>query len=92
MAEPKRRCVVCRKSAPKRELLRFVAGIEGLERDELAVRPGRGAYVHPSLECCSKMNEPGRFEYALKLKPGAIKRESLAVLAKEMCLRAGRAE
>ncbi|MFM7718373.1 MAG: YlxR family protein [Actinomycetota bacterium] len=47
--EPERTCVGCRRRAPKRTLLRVVAGADGPRID--AAGPGRGAYLHPSKAC-----------------------------------------
>jgi len=49
-----RRCVVCRDSAPKSELLRFVRRPDG----EIVVSDqdhGRGAYVHADSSCMSEV-------------------------------------
>ena len=48
---PSRRCVVCGKSANKKELLRFVMGEEGIVFDSQQVMPGRGAYLTKEARC-----------------------------------------
>ncbi|MBN8548466.1 MAG: YlxR family protein [Deltaproteobacteria bacterium] len=67
-----RRCVVCRKSAEKSGLLRFVAQDGRLVCDERAALPGRGAYVHRTLGCWSKMSEPALWEHVLRLTKGSL--------------------
>ena len=50
---PLRRCVICRDSAPKADLLRFVRRPDG----EIVISDqdhGRGAYVHADLPCMSE--------------------------------------
>ncbi len=49
--EPVRTCVGCRTRAPRTALLRVVAQNDTLIPDDRAVLPGRGAWVHPTLEC-----------------------------------------
>jgi uncharacterized protein len=52
VVEPHRRCVGCRRSLPKGELLRLVRGGDGDVRADFAARAeGRGAYVCTRLEC-----------------------------------------
>jgi len=65
--------VGCGRSRPKAELLRFVAGPEGLERDFDGRRPGRGAYLcreadadRPAAECARLAVERKGFERALR--------------------------
>jgi uncharacterized protein len=55
VSEPSRTCLGCKKSVPKKELLRIVADAEksGIVVDELGVLPGRGAYVHRGSKCLS---------------------------------------
>ena len=61
-----RRCIMCRRSSPKEDLLRFVAASEGLEYDTAHRLPGRGAYVHKGLSCWGKMLERARWEHAFR--------------------------
>ena len=37
--------------------------------------PGRGAYLHPSWECCGKMVEPKMWERALRIAGRAVSEE-----------------
>ena len=49
---PERTCIGCRQRAPRAQLLRLVLTPSGeLDVDARAVRPGRGAWIHPDPEC-----------------------------------------
>jgi uncharacterized protein len=48
---PVRTCIGCRERAAKSSLLRLVATGDEVIPDPQARLPGRGAYLHPSLEC-----------------------------------------
>ena len=49
---PERTCIGCRQRAPRAQLLRLVLTSGGeLDVDARAVRPGRGAWIHPDPEC-----------------------------------------
>jgi len=49
---PLRRCVGCREMKPKKELIRIVRTPEGqITVDPTGKKPGRGAYVCPSVNC-----------------------------------------
>ena len=48
---PLRSCVGCKVRAAKSSLLRIGVGGDGIVPDPQARQPGRGAYLHPSLEC-----------------------------------------
>ena len=49
---PERTCIGCRQRAPRTQLLRLVLTPSGeLDVDARAVRPGRGAWIHPDPEC-----------------------------------------
>ncbi|SDN34015.1 hypothetical protein SAMN04488516_101454 [Desulfonauticus submarinus] len=56
---PIRMCIICRKKAPKKELIRFVCIIENnkkkLIEDIKQTKPGRGFYVC-SPKCKEKLN------------------------------------
>jgi predicted RNA-binding protein YlxR (DUF448 family) len=85
MSKPKptlRRCIVCRKSSEKEDLLRFVEINGGIGWDREKRQPGRGAYVHTSLACWSKMTEQGMWEHALRLPKGSLDRQKIADAAK----------
>src|SRR6201994_4883796 len=49
--KPVRSCVGCKGRAVKSSLLRLVAAGNGIVPDPQARQPGRGAYLHPSLDC-----------------------------------------
>ena len=63
--EPVRTCVGCRARAPRSSLLRVVAEGSVLVRDERAVLPGRGAWVHETDACVGKALARRAFERAL---------------------------
>ena len=49
---PERTCIGCRQRAPRTQLLRLVLTPSGeLDVDVRAVRPGRGAWIHPDPAC-----------------------------------------
>ena len=71
-SNPVRTCVGCRKRATKSDLLRVVAQVDDAVRlavpDDLARRPGRGAHVHPVLECLDLAERRRAFPRALRLE------------------------
>lgn len=72
-----RRCLSCRKSAPKEGLFRFALKDGRLTLDMSGKLPGRGAYVHSSLACVSRMGDAGIWEHALRLTKGSLAKESV---------------
>ncbi len=72
MAAQERTCVVCRSKAPKGTLVRLVLRGKALVLDERQSLPGRGGYVHPSVECVSKMAQPAKWDRALRAGPGGL--------------------
>ena len=56
----------CRGTGDKSELLRFVRS-DGLLWDQSGVLPGRGAYLHPSLDCLNRAERSKAFTRALRL-------------------------
>ena len=46
-----RTCIGCRLRAPRSSLLRVVARESELVVDETATLPGRGAWLHPIVQC-----------------------------------------
>ena len=62
-----RTCVVCRKRAPRTELLRVVVRDGQLMPDDSAVLPGRGAWVHPTARCLDQAVSRGVFSRALRV-------------------------
>lgn len=49
--EPVRTCVGCRTRADRSSLLRIVARDSELVVDPTATLPGRGAWLHPQIQC-----------------------------------------
>ena len=65
--EPVRTCVGCRTRAPRSALLRVVSIDSVLVIDERAVMPGRGAWVHETLECVDTAIRRRAFVRALRV-------------------------
>ena len=78
---PLRRCIVCRETAPKPELLRIVRRPDG--DVVLSTREaGRGAYVHPHPQCLATASaQPKRLARALRRPPPAAVLDRLHQLA-----------
>ncbi len=49
--EPVRTCIGCRSRAPRASLLRVVLQDSKVVADASTALPGRGAWLHPTLEC-----------------------------------------
>lgn len=75
---PVRTCVGCRGRAPKRELLRVVAGTDATDRDAswyvvpdpAGTAPGRGAHLHPTDACLALAERKRAFARALRHDAG----------------------
>lgn len=52
--------------------MRVVLRGNALVLDEQQALPGRGGYVHRSVDCASKMAQPGRWERALRAASGSV--------------------
>ena len=64
---PKRSCVACRSTRPKRELIRLVCGKDGrVEIDLSGKKMGRGAYLCSSSDCWGKSLKKSRMEHTLR--------------------------
>jgi uncharacterized protein len=67
-----RTCVGCRQRATKRELLRVVAGDRGSGQEVLpdprGRAPGRGAHLHPTVECLRLATRRRAFPRALRVE------------------------
>ena len=64
---PMRQCTGCREMKPKRELIRVVKSPEGeISIDTRGKKPGRGAYICPSLECFERARKTRALERALE--------------------------
>ena len=90
-AGPVRTCIGCRRRAAKRELLRVVAGPDTHDQerswavvpDPRGTAPGRGAHLHPTLECFELAERKRAFARALRHdagRPGGTGPLSLAGL------------
>ena len=67
---PVRTCVGCRERAAKQELLRVVAGDGTLVPDPAGRAPGRGAHLHPTIECLELALRRRAFIRALRATDG----------------------
>jgi len=65
---PERTCVVCRRKAGKRELVRLVCSGGSIETDLRGKKPGRGVYLCLSSECWEKGLKSNRVEFGLRTK------------------------
>jgi predicted RNA-binding protein YlxR (DUF448 family) len=63
---PQRSCIACRKTAPKKELVRIVAGPEGVMVDETGKKKGRGAYICPELDCLQAALKKEKLDRSLR--------------------------
>ncbi|MBC7723642.1 MAG: YlxR family protein [Burkholderiaceae bacterium] len=75
-----RTCLGCRQRAHKSSLLRFVVSDGELVADHSAVKPGRGAWVHPTVECVDTALSRKAFGRALRnpklaVDGGALRQE-----------------
>jgi uncharacterized protein len=87
--EPQRSCVGCRRTRPKRELVR-VAAIpgDGPSVDRSGAAQGRGAYVCPDAECVRLATAKGALGRALRVALGPDDLATLRVeIEKEMAQR-----
>jgi uncharacterized protein len=75
--KPLRSCVGCKVREAKSSLLRLVVAGDGIVPDPHARQPGRGAYLHPSLECFELAQRRRAFSRALRA-PGSLSTASLA--------------
>ena len=56
-------CVACHEMKPKKELQRLVRSPEGeVSIDPVGKKPGRGAYICPSLDCLKKARKTRALE------------------------------
>jgi len=74
---PVRTCVGCRERAAKSELLRVVAGsdVDGrpaVVPDPVAMAPGRGAHLHPTIRCYDLAVKRRAFARALRSGAGLV--------------------
>ncbi|MBC9928123.1 MULTISPECIES: YlxR family protein [unclassified Leucobacter] len=64
--DPVRSCVGCHARANRAELLRVVQRDGQVLPDDRAVLPGRGAWVHPTVQCVEQAVKRGAFSRALR--------------------------
>ena len=81
--QPQRSCVACRTCKDKKDLLRVVAGTDGvIKYDPTGKAPGRGAYLCRSEECIkAELKKCTRLSKGLRR---ALTPEEIEELAKEM--------
>ena len=80
-----RRCVVCRQSFHKSELLRVVKTAAGdISLDETGKSAGRGAYVCKSPECLATLRKRRNFDKVFKAKVPADIYDKIEALTKEI--------
>ncbi|WP_131743263.1 YlxR family protein [Actinomadura roseirufa] len=70
-AVPRRTCVGCRVRTAKSDLLRLVVVEDALVPDPRGRLPGRGAHLHPDLECLELAERRRAFPRAFRL-PGPL--------------------
>ncbi|KAB1643600.1 YlxR family protein [Gulosibacter chungangensis] len=63
-----RTCISCRSQAPRSELTRIVVSEGRLLVDREACQSGRGAWLHPKLECVHNALERRAFRRALRIR------------------------
>ncbi|MDU0348531.1 YlxR family protein [Actinomyces sp. MRS3W] len=65
---PERTCIGCRSKAPRAQLLRLALTDSGeLTVDVRALMPGRGAWIHPDLDCVALAERRRAFGRALRM-------------------------
>ena len=64
----RRKCIVCKKSTEKVNLIRIVYSQDEILIDLNMKLGGRGAYIHKTFECTSKLNPKIPFGKILKPK------------------------
>ncbi|MCX7521214.1 YlxR family protein [Microbacterium sp. STN6] len=65
--DPVRTCIGCRSRAPRSSLLRVVARDSRVVVDDTASLPGRGAWLHPTIECYRQATKRRAFGRALRV-------------------------
>lgn len=85
---PTRTCVGCGQRGPKDDLLRLVCGPDGFVRVDVSRRePGRGAHVHPKVDCLVKAEGPRALGRAFRgrarrMTEGALLAEARSLLGR----------
>lgn len=76
---PQRMCIACRASDGKRDLIRLVRVADGVLLDQSGKMAGRGAYVHPQVNCWEKALAGSLIQRALRTKISAENLMTLSV-------------
>ena len=66
--EPVRTCVGCRSRANRSTLVRLVVRDSEIVVDDRAVLPGRGAWLHPDIECFRLAEKKRAFARAFRVR------------------------
>ncbi len=74
-------CIACRESDGKRDLIRLVRVADGVLLDQSGKMAGRGAYVHPQVNCWEKALAGSLIQKALRTK---ISAENLMALSESV--------
>lgn len=64
--EAVRTCIGCRQRSEKSALLRIVQVNGKVEVDDSGSLPGRGAWLHPTTQCCNEAVKRKAFSRALR--------------------------
>lgn len=79
-----RKCVVCRRSKLKSDLIRLVVIAGKLTLDSNGAFLGRGAYLDRDLNCIIQAGAVSKWEHAFRLKKGELSAESVRQLVAEL--------
>lgn len=85
---PRRRCVGCRTSDIKGDLIRVLFKDGAVLIDATQTKGGRGAYLHCRKECIERAKkEAKRWEYAFRVARGAVRKNDLEMVLGGLQLR-----
>ena len=83
-SKPERTCIACMKRDSKSAMIRIAVVNGKVEADFEARRPGRGGYLHPTLECADKFVASKVKEFrALRRKIDRSERDTIATAIKQ---------
>jgi predicted RNA-binding protein YlxR (DUF448 family) len=83
-AGPERTCIACMKRDSKSAMIRIAVVNGKVEADFAARHPGRGGYLHPTLECADKFVVSKVKEFrALRRKIDSSERHLIAAAIKQ---------
>ena len=74
---PIRTCIACRQQGDKQALTRVVLVDRKVVVDKEKKLPGRGAYIHLSIECISRLREMHRWERAFRCKKDDLDKDQI---------------